>query len=916
LLEVVHLTMSSFILAFDMKRILLLIFLLPFSHSIFATNYYLSNSGNDANIGTSLSEAWQTIDQLNSISFQPGDSIFFECGSIFRGEIIVTSGGNDAAKIYFGKYGIGNLPVISGAETVSGWSNYLGNIYRATFTQTPTHLFADDKQMTIARYPNSGYLVHQGGIGNIGFIDTSLTQPNGFWNGATLRMRTTDRRWEVNTVDSFSNDTILFSSAADNLIGGGFGYYFDNLFSLIDTTNEWVYDSANQELYFIAPGNVDPSSMNTEASVYDYGMLIENANYLTIENILFEKQKSSGVFVEQSCLNISIASCEFRLQDKTGVLIPAGSSDCIITQNNFSYINGIALSAIAAHHANFSLNVIHKIGLIPGYGFSSYVNNMDGIECSNSDSITILQNVIDSIGSVGIFCGMNNSLISKNILSYCLLNLNSLGSIYLYGLLTHASLFKNNVILHTMGSNAGESLTGLNVAGIYADVSANENILDSNTVAYATTGILIVSNSSNNILRHNVVYGCDESQLKFVEGNLQGSTMGNKVRSNTFFSLSETSDVLKMTSNFQSFNPAIFDSNYYFNPYAYHIVETELAPSGLEFPIYYTLHQWQNESGLDENSHSTFFYRSRFKVTDTLNDNLITNSFFTNNFDGWADSSHNLMEMHLDNSLPLDFGCLKLSYLYALPDSHGYIFFTGFALDSSGSYQLHLSNYSLKDGNTEIKIKVYGNGFLNVAAPQAFPFDNSRHDYNTIFQTFKSCSNCQLAFILSGSDSLVWLDNLTLFPVNTIPENPEKKSRLFVNTTDAVATFYLGDSIFYNLDQMQVSGSITLPPYSSSILIFDSSMILSANDEAMNQLMQIFPNPVSRGSTLNLFLPQINNEVQISISDLQGEKVFNQFLKTHSNSISVEIPPFISQGIYFITVKENKKLWSGKIVVM
>src|SRR6185295_2713716 len=164
-----------------MKKILSLILSLGVCTPGFATNYYLSNNGSDSNSGTSPSDAWQTIDQLNSILYQPGDSIFFECGSIFRGEIVVTSGGNDAAKIYFGKYGSGNLPVISGAEPVSGWNLYLGNMYRAAFTQTPAHLFADDKQMTIARYPNSGYLIHQDGVGNIGFIDTSLTQPNDFW---------------------------------------------------------------------------------------------------------------------------------------------------------------------------------------------------------------------------------------------------------------------------------------------------------------------------------------------------------------------------------------------------------------------------------------------------------------------------------------------------------------------------------------------------------------------------------------------------------------------------------------------------------------------------------------------------------------------------------------------------------------
>ncbi|MGB3525321.1 MAG: hypothetical protein WBB32_05075, partial [Flavobacteriales bacterium] len=47
------------------------------SLSSFATDYYVSPSGNDSNNGTSPATAWQTIDRLNQ-SFnlwQPGDRI-------------------------------------------------------------------------------------------------------------------------------------------------------------------------------------------------------------------------------------------------------------------------------------------------------------------------------------------------------------------------------------------------------------------------------------------------------------------------------------------------------------------------------------------------------------------------------------------------------------------------------------------------------------------------------------------------------------------------------------------------------------------------------------------------------------------------------------------------------------------------
>src|SRR5437868_3547200 len=84
---------------------------------------------------------------------------------------------------------------------------------------------------------------------------------NLFWNGATVRMRTADRKWEIASVTSFANDSIIFQPATFYNIENGFGFYLDNLFSLLDTANEWFYNISDGKIYFNAPGNSNPSSM-------------------------------------------------------------------------------------------------------------------------------------------------------------------------------------------------------------------------------------------------------------------------------------------------------------------------------------------------------------------------------------------------------------------------------------------------------------------------------------------------------------------------------------------------------------------------------------------------------------------------------------------------------------------------------
>ncbi|MEO5674699.1 MAG: right-handed parallel beta-helix repeat-containing protein [Chitinophagales bacterium] len=882
-----------------------------------ATNYYLSNAGSDSNNGTSSATPWQTLAQLNLAVLLPGDSVLFEAGGIFRGEIMINSSGTVAAKIYFGSYGNGTLPVISGAEPVTGWSYYGGNTYKAGFSQSPAHLFADDEQMTIARYPNSGYLIHQDGISNTGFIDTLLTQPNGYWNGATVRIRTTDRLWEITTVDSFSNDTVIFNTPTAFGISNGYGYYLDNLFSLIDTSNEWFYDSIAQNLYFIAPGNIDPSSLFTEASVYDYGLLIQSgSSYLTIENIQFEKQMKTAIFGEAYSANITIDSSVFRLQGETGIQIPNGSTLCSITGNDFFDINGLGISIIYSSKSELTENTFKRIGVVAGYGALS-INNQMAIECNASDSMVISKNDIDSIGGPGLFAGITNSVISKNILNYCLLNTNSLGSIYIYGGTEKSSVFKSNFVQYTIGNVTASPNNPLNTAGIYLDIAANENTIDSNTITYATTGLLIASGSSGNSVRSNVIYGCTETQMKISEGSVQGSTINNTVIGNTFYALHESADVVQLISFYDSFMPALFDSNYYFNPYAYALIKEEIGLDGSTFPNYFTLDQWQKRRSMDLHSYSSFLNISRFKVTDTLEDNLIDNSFFTNNFDGWVNFQPDTLAMLLDNSTPLDQGCLKINFLFSLPDNVYGPSYSSFQLDSGALYQLHLSNYSVKEGNVIVKWKEFANSSGQyVVVPRVLPFDETTHNYNCVIQPFNKCEDCYLTLDLRGIDSIVWVDNITLYPVIGVYEKPEKKSRLFINQTNSSLTFDLGDSIFFNLNQLPITATFTLGPYSAAVMIFDSSLILSVDEYFIPQLPKIFPNPVLSGGILSLYIPQAGNGSEISICDLQGKRLFNKILPPSQKNFQIKIPSFLSAGTYYISVKNEYEFWSGKILVL
>src|SRR5664279_3366360 len=77
------------------------ILLLVFSTSSFATNYYVSSTGDDSQSGTSMATAWATISKVNSSIFLPGDALYFEGGHTFNGNIYLPAAdANDPNNIF------------------------------------------------------------------------------------------------------------------------------------------------------------------------------------------------------------------------------------------------------------------------------------------------------------------------------------------------------------------------------------------------------------------------------------------------------------------------------------------------------------------------------------------------------------------------------------------------------------------------------------------------------------------------------------------------------------------------------------------------------------------------------------------------------------------------------------------------
>lgn len=77
-------------------------------------NYYISINGDDNNDGLSASTAWQNLDKVNTMKFQPGDSILFCANQEWKGQLAPQGSGDSIASIVISSYGEGAKPHICG----------------------------------------------------------------------------------------------------------------------------------------------------------------------------------------------------------------------------------------------------------------------------------------------------------------------------------------------------------------------------------------------------------------------------------------------------------------------------------------------------------------------------------------------------------------------------------------------------------------------------------------------------------------------------------------------------------------------------------------------------------------------------------------------------------------------------------
>ncbi len=881
-----------------------------------ATYYISSSSGNDSNSGFQPALPWKTLDRLNNQTVVAGDSVLLKCGDTFFGTLILKATGTISSPIYFGKYGNGNLPIISGFKKLLGWTNN-GNIYAVTDSNYVKSIWLNNNWMQSARYPNKGYIqTYFNGL-NTAVYAPYLNQSDGYWNNSTAVIRTSGFQCETAHINSFSQGFLNFSNPLSTTIPLFNGFFIEDFLPALDTVNEWFCDTATNQVLIIPPTNIDLNFSDVEASVLNFGFLSDSlVNYITINNICFVGQSKDAIRFSNSISHNKIINCQFKKIRQHAINLLGVSNSVDISYNDISDCGDDAIFGYFFSQCSFQNNKILRTGIRIGFGTEQiYFPKAININIGASNSVT--DNYIDSVGYVGVnLYGYSNS-IERNVIKNSMLTLEGGGAIKLSESNTHDNILRNNFILDTRFNIEGTTIKSPVSSGIYLGLSCHGNTIESNTIVNSISyGIYITGYNHDHLIKNNTFFNNQYGQIYINDGDQLNSTNNILLQHNILYSLNDKQPTLQLSGKSYDFLPIKGDSNYYCNPYDYYPIRQQSDFDSFVVDKPFSLSLWNQITQQDSNSHVSNVHWQNYSVTDTIGSELITNGEFTNNFDNWITQPDTNCSLLLDNLTMMDGGCVKFEVTDTLPSDKSKLISAPFPMDQNQFYQLSYSSSGTKDGILFSNIIQHYSPYIEIGLSKYFPIETSRKDINYLFQAQRNDNPMVLDFYLHRSDSLVYFDNISLLPVTVLKHDSSRMSVLIMNNSPNVSTVTLSaDSIFRDLDGNLVGGSYTLQPYSSYVLVLDSPLnLVSVKEIQEPEGIKLFPNPVqSEFGKLFIQLPD-GDKYDFEIYDLLGQKQQSgKFTGSTLNTVTLKNYP---AGMYILNIHSPKQQWQQKIIVV
>jgi len=359
--------------------------------------------------------------------------------------------------------------------------------------------------------------------------------------------------------------------------------------------------------------------------------------------------------------------------------------------------------------------------------------------------------------------------------------------------------------------------------GIYLDDQSKNVLVSGNTCANNSYGGIYLHNAKNNRIVNNTAFDNKLTQVLFVHSTqyddspIRNTTMNN----NIFFSKTDKELIIRQSTPHDDADAIAFgtaDNNYYARPIEDNFVFLTYINNNI--PTYRTLAEWKTYTGQDANSHKSPKTIKPYIINSYLSPNKFYNGNFTINASGvscWNNAGSCILSW--DNT-KLDRGALKLSFNSAQSTGNTLIYMRVYNISSNKNYILKYSLISNID-NWKINsyLRKYTDPWTVLSQVHTENINTTRAEEEILFSYPISENEAGIIFSVEQKEGIIWIDNIQLYEVDASLINLDDYMRLEYNPTNANKVVTLPSGNYIDVTGKSYSGSVTLKPYGSIILI-------------------------------------------------------------------------------------------------